>query len=163
MDCEDNSWLPLTRLIPCKPLGPTYQILELIPVPVILRLPSGAIFANEAARLSYDGPPDWLDQPVLPDFVRITAIADEEQRIEVLILYPVDSIESAPSSSWARRWKLPPRHARIAVYIARGLSDREIAEATGLRFNTIRTYVRALYALAGVSSRTALIKAMRER
>jgi len=66
----------------------------------------------------------------------------------------------AHRTTWARRWKLPPRLARVAAEMARGRSDKEIADVLGLSFNTVRTYGRQLYRAAGVHSRAALLRAM---
>lgn len=60
---------------------------------------------------------------------------------------------------WAARWRLAPRHARVAALVMRGLSDKEIARETGLSFTTVRTYVKAVLRAAGVHNRVELLRA----
>lgn len=51
---------------------------------------------------------------------------------------------------------LPPRLLRVARAMARGLSDKEIASATGLSLPTVRTYVTAIYRRTGAHNRVRL-------
>jgi len=68
-------------------------------------------------------------------------------------------VDAAPSSPWARRWRLSPRHARVAACVIQGLSDKQIAQQLSLSVSTVRTYVRDLYARVGVHRRVGLVRA----
>lgn len=71
-------------------------------------------------------------------------------------------VTAAPSSPWARRWRLSPRHARVAACVMQGLSDKQIAQQLSLSVSTVRTYVRDLYARVGVHRRVGLVRASME-
>lgn len=66
------------------------------------------------------------------------------------------SVPSGPTSH-----ALPPSLARVADEIARGLTDKEIAQTLGMSVATVRTYVQRIYARLGVHSRVELARAWR--
>jgi DNA-binding NarL/FixJ family response regulator len=51
---------------------------------------------------------------------------------------------------------LSGRELQVVRLVARGLSNQQIADALGLRLETVRTYVRRLFAKLGVNDRTHL-------
>jgi DNA-binding CsgD family transcriptional regulator len=53
---------------------------------------------------------------------------------------------------------LTAREAQIAVEIAHGKTDHEIAEAIGVAFSTIRTHINHVYAKLGIRNRAALVR-----
>lgn len=57
--------------------------------------------------------------------------------------------------------ELPPRLAKIASLVIDGLTDKQIAQRTGLTFSTVRTYVRQIYRRLGVHNRVGLVHASR--
>jgi DNA-binding CsgD family transcriptional regulator len=122
------------------------------------------LFANLAAQLAYDCPPDWLPTAGLdavPAGVRRIRVTEGSRPVYVCIAN--EEIQLERLGHWvAGLWGLPPRlHATAAKVIA-GRSDKEIALATGLAFATVRTYVRIIYQHVGVTSRGALVsEAMR--
>ena len=63
--------------------------------------------------------------------------------------------------------RLSPRRAQVAMHLARGESNREIARALGLAENTVRLHAKAALRLLGVPNRRALVlrvrAAMRDR
>jgi DNA-binding CsgD family transcriptional regulator len=61
--------------------------------------------------------------------------------------------------AWRAQWGLSPRHTKVAELAMQGLSDKQIADKTGLQFNTVRTYMQAIRKAAGVSNRTELLHA----
>lgn len=75
---------------------------------------------------------------------------------------PMGALDVDPTkayrSRWARRWKLSPRVARVAAYLFRGHTDREIAEVTGLSVLTVRTYISSLLRAAGAHNRIQLVR-----
>lgn len=52
---------------------------------------------------------------------------------------------------------LTPREAEMLAFIAQGLTNREVAEATGLSVNTVKSYVKAAYATIGVTRRSQAV------
>jgi len=69
-----------------------------------------------------------------------------------------DLVAGRPQDTlWAKRWKLSPRLARTAVLAMAGLAAKEAAARLGVSAWTIRTYLREIYALAGVCRRTELL------
>jgi DNA-binding CsgD family transcriptional regulator len=94
-------------------------------------------------------PPTWVD--------RLPLAEDRQARLFLIVPKTLDiAPEDARYAPWAARWKLQPRHATIAAYLIQGASDRDIAVATGLSFNTIRTYVRETLASIGATNRSQL-------
>jgi DNA-binding NarL/FixJ family response regulator len=55
---------------------------------------------------------------------------------------------------------LTPREADVAVEVANGLSDREIAAALCLSRHTVSHYAKRIYRKLGVDSRVALTRAL---
>jgi DNA-binding CsgD family transcriptional regulator len=53
---------------------------------------------------------------------------------------------------------LTRREAQIALEIAYGKTDREIAKTIGVAFSTVRTHVNHVYEKLGVSTRAALVR-----
>jgi DNA-binding NarL/FixJ family response regulator len=68
-----------------------------------------------------------------------------------------DGPERAPRSAWARALDLPPRLARVAACVTSGLPDKQTAEKLGLSTHTVRTYVKELFRLLEVNSRTGML------
>jgi DNA-binding CsgD family transcriptional regulator len=63
----------------------------------------------------------------------------------------------AHRSRWAQKWGLSPRLARVAAYVLKGQSDKEISAFTGLSVLTVRTYVKQVLKAAGVRNRVQLV------
>ena len=56
---------------------------------------------------------------------------------------------------------LSKRESEVLAYVARGYSDKEVADALGLSPATIRSYLKTIYGKLHVHSRTqAIIKAV---
>src|SRR5215475_8761272 len=56
---------------------------------------------------------------------------------------------------------LSKRESEVLAYVARGYSDKEVAEALGLTSATVRSYLKTIYSKLHVHSRTqAIIKAV---
>jgi DNA-binding CsgD family transcriptional regulator len=60
---------------------------------------------------------------------------------------------------WARRWRLPPRLARLAVLLMAGVTPKEVSGRLGITIKSARTYTEQLFVLAGVHSRNELARA----
>ena len=59
--------------------------------------------------------------------------------------------------------RLSKRESEVLTYVARGYSDKEVAEALGLTSATVRSYLKTIYSKLHVHSRTqAIIKAARQ-
>lgn len=52
--------------------------------------------------------------------------------------------------------RITPRQTEVARLVGEGLSNGEIAERLGLSVTTVRYHLRQVYAVRGVSSRSAL-------
>lgn len=52
---------------------------------------------------------------------------------------------------------LTPREAEMLAFIAQGLSNQEIADASFLSINTVKTYIRAAYSRIGVTRRSQAV------
>lgn len=72
---------------------------------------------------------------------------------EVVLPHSEDGDHGTGGDWPGRREGLAPREAEMIAFITQGLSNREIAAATGLSPNSVKTYVRAAYRKMGVSSR----------
>lgn len=139
-------------------------VIEAVTLPAFVVSASGRrLLENAAARLAFPKPPDWLSlasaaEGALPSFVRRVTLRSGGTKHYLLL---VDTFDEAPEHAhltpWARRWNLPPRYARVALGLIRGLSYKEIAAATGLTPDTVRTYAKRLLARAGVHSRAEFV------
>ena len=58
---------------------------------------------------------------------------------------------------------LTPRAREVVGFVARGLSDDEIATKLGISPNTVRNHISAIYRVTGVRKRSALVVWARER
>ncbi len=117
------------------------------------------LHANDAARRAYPEPPNWLGRVVsdasrssVPD-CRIMPLDDER---EIYLVIPCGSLR--PDSAPPRAASLPPSLERIAHLLARGSTDKEIANELDLPVTTVRTYVTRIYRRLGVSSRAQLAR-----
>ncbi len=52
---------------------------------------------------------------------------------------------------------LSPREREVLEFVATGMTNQEIADATHVSINTIKTYIRAAYAKIGVTSRSQAV------
>ncbi len=69
---------------------------------------------------------------------------------------PTDSIEPVSGRLTARHG-LSPREAQVVRLVALGLSDKEIAQRTGVAYTTVRTYLTQALRKTGCANRKALI------
>lgn len=76
---------------------------------------------------------------------------------QVLVLEVEDG---APATALDR---LPPRLARVALDLARGYSDKQIASRLDIPFATVRTYVQRIYRRLGVNRRELIALVQRRR
>ena len=70
---------------------------------------------------------------------------------------------AAPASEPSAQGAMTPRETEVLQLVARGHSNREIAEATGLSRLTIESYTKTIYRKLAVSSRTAAVFEARTR
>jgi DNA-binding CsgD family transcriptional regulator len=142
------------------------NVLRAVSFPVFLLSSSGRLlFVNQAARETFPKRPEWMSQAhlasaPLPSWVRRVSIRASGSTLILLIVDVFDDDPNgAPESAWAQRWALPPRHARVAACMLKGLTDKETAARLGLEVSTVRTYVKHVLARARVHSRTELMRA----
>jgi DNA-binding CsgD family transcriptional regulator len=152
---------------PAPTIGPYAPLVEMFDEPVFLVTPAGdLVHANRAATSRYPEPPAWL-----PRTVALTDTGDAEEpppcRVSdietgdgdrLYLVIPERGSSPDPGLSLA---ELPPSLRRVARLLADGLSDKEIAEACGLSFATVRTYVTRIFKRMGVHNRTELAARLR--
>ena len=81
----------------------------------------------------------------------------------ILELMPKTLEAAMPTAAEAPTERLSEREYEILAGVERGLSNREIAESTGLSKLTIETHTRNIYRKLAVHSRTGAVHAARER
>jgi NarL family two-component system response regulator LiaR len=111
--------------------------------------PPEAATAHGAAGYIHKGlPPDELADAI----VAIHRGEDQEER-------PTGAVdEDATMPTWPGRGAgLSARESEILTFIARGLSNEEIARNAYLSINTIKTYIRTCYRKIGASSRAQAV------
>ena len=52
---------------------------------------------------------------------------------------------------------LPPRQAEVLRCVLRGMGDKQVASATGISVNSVRTHIGRLFAKFGLNGRLELI------
>lgn len=129
-------------------------IIDMFTEPAFLLATSGeVVFANRAAREVFPPPRPWLRDAVsmaaeqcdMP--MRIAGVSIDGRDLHLVVL--------GEGAAFAG---LPPRLLDIARLISQGKTDKEIAQSTGLAETSVRTYVRRLYARAGVTRRAELVR-----
>ena len=78
----------------------------------------------------------------------------------VLIVDPAGGASVDPAAA-AAALGLTGMESRVAVLLARGMSVKEIAKATGRKESTIRTHVKHMFAKHGLSRQTDLVRLVR--
>jgi NarL family two-component system response regulator LiaR len=111
--------------------------------------PVESALAHGAAGYIHKGlPPDELVKAILAiahgDYQESPTTATSED----------DSMPTWPG----REAGLTPRESEILTFIARGLSNDEIARSAYLSINTIKSYIRAAYRKIGVTSRAQAVR-----
>lgn len=138
-------------------------MLDTFDEPAILCSESGQILlVNAPARRRYPKTPDWLEVCVAkgPNAVaKVSPVRIDERKLLLVVPRPLSArsqeIQRGPKDS-----ELPPYLARVVELMMEGLTDREIADKSGRSYNTVRTYVRRLYARYAVSNRMQLLRAL---
>jgi DNA-binding NarL/FixJ family response regulator len=67
----------------------------------------------------------------------------------------VGSIEMTLGDEWSR--VLSPREREIALLVARGLSNKEVARALGVSDGTVKIHLHSIFQKLGAKSRYGLI------
>jgi hypothetical protein len=119
------------------------------------------VFMNAAATDAYRQAPPWVAQAIheghgaLKSLCRVVPLAMGE--ILFLVVPTADLIEASAAPSSETPLELPESLMKVAIPLARGHSDREISELTGLSHSTVRTYVRRIFKRTGVHGRGPFI------
>ncbi len=137
-------------------------VLDAFDAPACLLAPCGTVLhANEAARAErIELPRDLLERPAAagPGFT-LRPIEVMGRSFTVVVVRP-EAAARKPAEPTAPRgdegWGLSPSLARVADLAVRGLSDKEIAQATGHSLATVRVYVSRIYRHLGVHNRVEL-------
>lgn len=78
---------------------------------------------------------------------------------ETVISPPAGGPDEQARGDWpGRAHGLSPREAEVLALVARGRTNREIADAMFLSVNTIKTYIRSAYAKIGVTRRPQAVR-----
>jgi len=72
---------------------------------------------------------------------------------------PLD--ETPPNDGWSAL--LSPREREVALLVARGLANKEIARELGLSLGTVKLHVHSIFLKLGMQSRHTLIFVARGR
>lgn len=119
------------------------------------------LLVNEGARRRHPTTPAWLVAAVNGEggaMAKVTPICIDDRKLILVVPRPVT--ERRPSPAQTPGDDLPPYLASVVELMSQGLTDREIAERTGRSYNTVRTYVRRLYARYGTNNRVQLLRAL---
>lgn len=138
-------------------------VLDTFDEPALLCGESGQILlANARARKHYAQTPDWLEACARAGsnaMAKVSPVRIDDRKLLLVVPRPIrtrsQEIQQGPSAS-----DLPPYLAAVVELMLEGLTDREIADKSGRSYNTVRTYVRRLYARYGVSNRMQLLRAL---
>ncbi len=126
------------------------------------------IYLNAPARRRFPAPPEWVSRcgdragrGGLPVGVRQIPVDVGGHRV-YLVIPEADRAGVAPDGTrevqWQRRVGLSPSLARVASLMVEGYTDREISDRLGLKFNSVRTYARRIYAQTGARNRVELAR-----
>lgn len=146
--------------------GTLTTIVDAVVEPALIIEEGGRIvYANAAARC-FEGRPPWIggiEEASRKGAIRVVPLRlVDGSWYRMVLCDPVSvPVERAHETAWARRWKLPPRHARVAALLLRGLTDKEIAVELDRSVNTVRTYVRQVFRSVDVHGRAELVRVLR--
>lgn len=76
------------------------------------------------------------------------------------IYVPPGALAAAPSPQAARFEGLTPRQREVALLLAKGLTNKEIASVLGIRPLTVKTHVEAILSTMDVTNRTEAVAVM---
>lgn len=76
----------------------------------------------------------------------------------IIFVCDPDAQTTAPRETLRQVFDFTPAEAALAMELANGLSLDEAAEALGIRRNTARTHLRAIFAKAGVTRQAELVR-----
>lgn len=138
-------------------------VLDAFDEPALVCSESGQVITvNDRARRRYPTTPEWLEHSVrvgTDATAKVTPLRIDERKLLLVVPRPIrdrsQDMQAAPTSH-----DLPPYLAGVVELMMEGLSDRQIADKSGRSYNTVRTYVRRLYARYGVSNRMQLLRAL---
>jgi DNA-binding CsgD family transcriptional regulator len=137
--------------------------------PAARRLLAEVVDADQCLHRVLSRPPDSLSGP----FSRLIAVELEGGEGATLHAHSTPTSDEDPGLVTVLELKrerqsvspvalapLTPREAEVAVEVANGLSDREIAETLCLSRHTVSQYVKRIYRKLGVDSRVALTRVL---
>src|SRR5205814_8356442 len=86
---------------------------------------------------------------------------DDRPAADAPVLTPLLNAGPVVDAGWLHQtFALTEREAEICLLAAKGLSDREIAQATDLSFWTVRTHITHVFEKLSVANRTELVHAI---
>lgn len=75
----------------------------------------------------------------------------------VVFLIPVDGAIDVPTGSLAARYGLSPTQAKVVTLVARGLTNKEVAQKLDLSPETVKKHLDAVFQRTGVNTRAAVV------
>lgn len=93
--------------------------------------------------------PKSSSRPVLSSAIRLV--------LEGGVYVPPDALAAEPSPQAARFDGLTPRQREVALLLAKGLTNKEIASVLGIRPLTVKTHVEAILGALDVTNRTEAV------
>ncbi len=75
----------------------------------------------------------------------------------VVFLVPVDGAIDVPAGPLAARYGLSPTQAKVVTLVARGLTNKEVAQKLDLSPETVKKHLDAVFQRTGVNTRAAVV------
>lgn len=85
-------------------------------------------------------------------------VGGDDQPAALLFVRDAESRTQAPNSVIGKMFSLTPAETVLAVELANGSSLEEAAETLGIRRNTARAHLRAIFSKTGVRRQTELVR-----
>ncbi len=152
------AWYQAAKLVDQRPLGDGAlgDIVDSFTEPMVLVVKGRVMHASPRARafLAPTRIRAKLDEMLRARPVKVLRVNSQNTQL-VRLEEPEDHATSALSLNLR---SLPPALWAIATDVAKGMSDKEIAERRGHSLTTIRTYVSRIYDRLGVHSRRELAR-----
>lgn len=159
-----RTWSRIARAIGVTPVGDgaLATALSQFSQPAVVLHRGRPVFANNSGKALVSAVALWAQLPVRePRFATSARLATSGLDLE-LVLPKRGPQEATPTIS-LRLESLPPRLREIALRLADGLSDKDIANRLDIPVTTVRTYVTRVFQTLGVHSRRELMRDARSR
>lgn len=159
-------WLDFTRLSVPERIEWLAQVKQLgQPVVVLSNVPND----NEALQVFRAGAAGYCHVLAVPDQLREIALVVEHgghwvgaRFIEKLISVTVDKLNPDAAGAGGLYDQLTEREQMVASEVARGATNREIADALGITERTVKAHLSSIFAKSGARDRIQLVLMLKE-